>query len=189
VDRSTTKTELLELCSTIPSNGVNASEETKAEVRSIAKRLVETNPTAKPASSGADNGALDGLWELIYTDVQGQSSGKLGPFIGFVTQEVKVSRDLYKNNVELGPLKLALSAKWDVLNDASWKVIFIDLVVSLFNIQLLRKEFPTDGSRYGFWRMGYVDKDTRVLYTSSASKKGESVFVLTKICDDLPTIS
>ena len=112
----------MELCSTIPKNGVNSADEVKAEVREMVASLEGFNPTKKPASTDAKEGALDGLWELAFTTNEDSSAGKLGPFVGYVSQEVNVECGKYKNNVEFGPLKLCLTANWEVLGDAKWKV-------------------------------------------------------------------
>uniref|UniRef100_A0A7S0RLX8 Plastid lipid-associated protein/fibrillin conserved domain-containing protein n=1 Tax=Pyramimonas obovata TaxID=1411642 RepID=A0A7S0RLX8_9CHLO len=182
------KQELLDLCEAIPNNGVNSDDELKEEVLEMVASLEDFNPNKKPASRDAKRGALDGLWELAFTTNDGSSAGKLGPFVGYVTQEVNVGGEKYKNNVEFGPLKLCLTANWEVLGDTKWKVVFEDVVISLFNIQLTRKEFPPD--RFGIWRMTYADDDVRVLWTSSPNSETgkESLFVLTKVTDELPTL-
>ena len=64
-----------------------------------------------------------GTWDLIYTTTPGASGGKLGPFIGEVTQEVDIAEGLYINYVRVGPLTGELEAKWEVTNDTQWKVM------------------------------------------------------------------
>ncbi len=63
-----------------------------------------------------------GTWDLIFTTTPGASGGKLGPFIGTVTQEVDIAEGLYVNYVRVGPLTGELEATWEVVNNAQWKV-------------------------------------------------------------------
>jgi len=193
-DRARAKERLLSLCASLPGVGVYASDEQRQAAVAAAEALEKyDSPFDKPASTDAVNGALDGTWALEFTTTKESSAGKIGPFLGTVTQEVKVSEDLYTNNVRFGPLSLTLGANWNVLDDQNWRVNFVDIVVKLFGLELKRIAFPPE--RGGFWRMTYTDNDLRVLWTlpgesgqfDKDGKKGSidgrqaSVFVLKKI--------
>ncbi|KAK3272466.1 hypothetical protein CYMTET_19239 [Cymbomonas tetramitiformis] len=192
---SEVKQKVVKLCKDAPGNGVDASSEMRVQIAEALMPLEKQNPTAKPASE--DAAALDGIWRLEYTTTQGNSAGKLGPFVGEVTQEVDISGKKYVNCVRLGTfLSLVLSADWKVLNDVTWKVIFKTLQVKMFGFVLKEIEFPPSAT--GLWRMSYVDSDLRILWTRGSTPKksegteagdevelnsGESVFVLRKVAE------
>jgi len=108
-------------------------------------------------------------WNLLYTDSGGNSSGKLGPFVGAVTQafEPELGSGRYKNVVDLGPLTLELAATCSAMDDRTIKVVFDDLAVILFGVELLRKPFPP--GRAGTWRMALQGEELRVLYTNQGN--------------------
>jgi len=108
-------------------------------------------------------------WTLLYTDSGGNSSGKLGPFVGAVTQafEPEPGSGRYKNVVDLGPLTLELKATCSAMDDRTIKVVFDDLAVILFGVELLRKPFPP--GRAGTWRMALQGEELRVLYTNQGN--------------------
>ncbi|CAE8621413.1 unnamed protein product [Polarella glacialis] len=61
---------------------------------------------------------LKGVWELLYSTAPGGSNGKVGPFIGSVTQTF-VDDLRFVNAVELfGALKVSLEAEREVLDDS-----------------------------------------------------------------------
>ena len=108
-------------------------------------------------------------WTLLYTDSGGNSSGKLGPFVGAVTQafDSEPGSGRYKNVVDLGPLTLELRATCSATDDRTIKVVFDDLAVILFGVELLRKPFPP--GRAGTWRMALQGEELRVLYTNQGN--------------------
>lgn len=101
-----------------PPNGIDASPEQRADINGKLKTLCELNPTKEPAYAllRPPFNFFDGTWQLVYTDTKGGSSGKVGPFVGRVTQTFEGIRDLdqmgfsrrgiFLNAVEIGPLKV-----------------------------------------------------------------------------------
>lgn len=152
------RAELLALCTAAPPNGVGASAEEAAGVEAAAAAL-STFCSAEPARQD-----LSGVWELVYTATAGGSSGKVGPFVGKVTQEM-VDDTAFVNAVELfgGALRVALRAEREVLDAERIRVTFKEMVFSLFGMEVLRK--PTGGA--GVWRQRYVDEGLRVMDTPS----------------------
>mmetsp|Transcript_24670 Transcript_24670/g.77891 ORF Transcript_24670/g.77891 Transcript_24670/m.77891 type:complete len:194 (-) Transcript_24670:430-1011(-) len=63
-------------------NGLDLSAEAKKGVEGLIAELEAINPTPNPAR--VDLGGTK--WELVYSSTAGASGGKLGPFIGQVTQ-------------------------------------------------------------------------------------------------------
>eukprot|EP00238_Polyblepharides_amylifera_P013438 CAMPEP_0196584598 /NCGR_PEP_ID=MMETSP1081-20130531/47705_1 /TAXON_ID=36882 /ORGANISM="Pyramimonas amylifera, Strain CCMP720" /LENGTH=115 /DNA_ID=CAMNT_0041905859 /DNA_START=220 /DNA_END=564 /DNA_ORIENTATION=+ len=114
------KQKMLSLCEEVTGNGVTASEDLCSRICSAVDELDMLNPTVDPASMGAQAGALDGTWGLAFTTNKETSAGKIGPFVGTVTQEVQVGIGKYVNRVSLGPVSLALTAHWEVLDGENW---------------------------------------------------------------------
>jgi len=86
-------------------NGTDLTEEDRSEVESILSVIESLCPTDNCAEVHVD-GTLAGTdWELIYTDSSGNSSGKIGPFVGKVKQVFKPANGgcpgTYTNVVEL----------------------------------------------------------------------------------------
>eukprot|EP00899_Mesostigma_viride_P007410 jgi/Mesvir1/16670/Mv15072-RA.1 len=163
------KDALLELCKKAPGNGIYASPELRAAIEQSAIDFVcdTSSPSPlRPATEAANAGVLDGFWDLQFTNTMGTSAGKLGPFVGKVTQEVDVRKThKYWNYLDFGPfIRLALRADWSVVDDERWKVIFEFITVNIAGKQLFKKDFGPDAG--GLWWMGYADKDMRILWAT-----------------------
>ncbi|CAM9457405.1 unnamed protein product [Ectocarpus sp. 13 AM-2016] len=70
--------ELRRLCATKSEAG------REARIQEVAKELNALNPTKDPARSPL----LAGRWRMLYSTVPGPSSGRLGPFVGDVFQDI-----------------------------------------------------------------------------------------------------
>jgi len=156
------KRELLAACKDTPKNGVGATQAQQDNVWAAALTL-QNECLAQPARK-----PLLGVWELAYSTNEGGSSGKLGPFVGDVTQTFLDDRR-FINAVELGPLRVALEAEREVVDDTRIRVSFREMAFSLLGMELFRK--PAKGK--GVWEQCYVDSNLRVMKTPS-------VFVLRK---------
>jgi hypothetical protein len=155
-------------------NGVKASKETRVAMAELVAQLERANPTKKLTSSTL----IDGDWKLLFTTNDGSSAGKVGPFMGTVTQEVDLSSSYYDNVVTLGPLRGRLSATWNVESSTVWTVEFQTLVLSLFNVPIKSQKL----SAVGTWRMTFLDDDMRVLYAQGGKNvKKENMYVLTRM--------
>jgi hypothetical protein len=87
----------------------------------------------------------------LYTNTTGGSSGKLGPFVGDVTQTFEGIRDLdamgfsrrgvFTNAAQFGPLRTALRARCEAKTERRLSIVFEELAVSLFGFELQRKPF------------------------------------------------
>ena len=158
-------------------NGTDLDEHAEAKVKAIVRELSARDDSA-PDPNTIDLAGTN--WDLLYSDSAGNSSGKLGPFVGRVTQRFSDERGSgkYENVVRLGPLTLSLAAvaapveKSDEKNE-SLRVTFVDLAVDVFGKRALNKPFPP--GRAGTWRMAYASDAIRVLYTNQGN-----VFVLTR---------
>eukprot|EP00617_Octactis_speculum_P002185 CAMPEP_0185773716 /NCGR_PEP_ID=MMETSP1174-20130828/74745_1 /TAXON_ID=35687 /ORGANISM="Dictyocha speculum, Strain CCMP1381" /LENGTH=179 /DNA_ID=CAMNT_0028460511 /DNA_START=173 /DNA_END=712 /DNA_ORIENTATION=- len=163
VDVQSIKTKLLALTEN-SNNGVDASDELRQTVEMVATDL-EQFCSPKPARM-----ELTGVYDLLYCTAPGGSNGKVGPFVGAVTQTF-VDETRFINGVGfLGDVvKICLHADRKVLDDVRIKVTFREMSLSILGLELLRKEI----SGSGVWVQRYVDEGLRVMNTPS-------VFVLKK---------
>jgi hypothetical protein len=158
-------------------NGTDLTEEDRSEVESILSVIESLCPTDNRAEVHVD-GTLAGTdWELIYTDSAGNSSGKLGPFVGKVKQVFKPADGgglgTYTNVVELfgGVFTVKLDAVAEVVGKDEagdkLKVTFVDTSVWVLGAELFRKPFPE--GRSGTWVMKHVSETLRVLRTNQGN--------------------
>lgn len=80
------KQELFQQINLAKPNGLKATPEIKQTLNKIVKDVEKMNPTSKPAYSEL----MNGFWRLQYSDFfpPSTSSGKLGPFVGDVFQDL-----------------------------------------------------------------------------------------------------
>jgi len=156
------------------SNGLAASPEKVARIEELARALEQNCPVRAPA----DSPLSDGEWMLVYTTNKGDSAGKVGPFVGKVTQVIMLEDERYFNIVEVGPLRAELEATWIVRGAKNWTVIFKTLAVKLFGMQLLQSEFDVENAR-GDWIISYVDEDFRII--RATGREGvTNIYILVK---------
>ena len=165
-------------------NGVDLTDEDRSEVDSILAVIESLCPSNNRAKAHVDGTLAGTSWDLIYTDSVGNSSGKIGPFVGKVRQVFKPSGDpnggpgTYTNVVELfgGLLAIKLDAAAEVTgrgggvgSDASdaLKVTFVDTPVWVLGAEVFRRPFPE--GRSGTWVMKHVSDELRVLRTNQGN--------------------
>jgi PAP_fibrillin len=152
-------------------NGTDRSASQREALSALVERLAAANPTREPAKVDLRNSD----WELVYTDSSGNSSGKLGPLTGKVSQVFDGDAG-YANVVALGPLEVRLEASYTVKSGKALVVQFESIGVSLAGIRLLSKPFPSPKPR-GNWNMLFSDFDTRVILVPETG----NVFVLRRV--------
>ncbi|GMI42918.1 hypothetical protein TeGR_g12450 [Tetraparma gracilis] len=160
------------LLSAVPSpSGSKLPADIQAALAAKVDALVST---ASAPPSTADE--LTGTHRLVYSTAPGPSSGSLGPFVGSVTQTF-VDEVRFVNRVELGPLKLELSARRTAIDGKRYRVSFDDLSVSCFSLPLLAKTVGGEG----VWELRFVEacegsggRKVRVMSTPS-------IFVLEEV--------
>mmetsp|Transcript_49677 Transcript_49677/g.112811 ORF Transcript_49677/g.112811 Transcript_49677/m.112811 type:complete len:213 (+) Transcript_49677:102-740(+) len=139
-------------------NGVGAPGDVKAEIELAATKL---EAACLPGPARRD---LSGVYELIYSTAPGGSNGKVGPFVGRVTQTF-VDEVRFINAVELfgGAVKISLFAERQVLDGKRIRVTFKETGAELFGVKVFNKEINGNG----VWVQRYVDEDLRVMNTPS----------------------
>lgn len=174
-NRDNLKSELIRIASGTE-NGLKASNDVKLKVNELVQSLEKLNPTSKITTSKL----LDGKWTLLYTTNEGSSAGKLGPFIGAVTQDIRFNDKFYENKVSLfnDIVVAALGATWDVAGPNLWTVKFLDIQFSLFGNAVSKKSLQ---GTVGTWRTTYLDENIRILYAIGGKNTvKENIYILTK---------
>jgi hypothetical protein len=145
--------ELLDMARRMGPVGVRNSLEDQELINDAALRLQQQQlglSNAVAAVSYTDVPLL-GVHELIYSAASGGSSGKIGPIHGKVMQTF-VNATTFINSVELGPLRIALTATRKIKNETSFVVKFQSTTVSLFNIPIIEKSVVGGG----IWNILYT---------------------------------
>ena len=130
--------------------GIDASEEDQARCESEASALSDK----APSNVAAARVPLMGTYDLLYSMAKGGSNGKVGPFVGKVSQIV-LDDKVFVNQVELfgGFVTVQLYAEREVLDDQRIRVSFVETVFRIYGAEVSRK--PTQGS--GVWTQLYVE--------------------------------
>jgi len=169
------KEELRSLCRGTQ-NGVKCSVEKREQISKLASMLQKSNKTKKLTSSPL----LDKSWSLLYTTNAGSSAGKIGPFVGSVEQDIRLSEKFYTNYVRIPFFTAFLTATWDNLSNSVWRVNFQTIAVEIFGIKVVEKPLKASG----IWRMTYLDEDLRILFAAGQDlSKGpviENIYILGK---------
>mmetsp|Transcript_9415 Transcript_9415/g.28406 ORF Transcript_9415/g.28406 Transcript_9415/m.28406 type:complete len:235 (-) Transcript_9415:2287-2991(-) len=173
------KNQMIRLCGLARLNGVAADEGLREQIRQSVVELEQRADLSKVKPATDDSYLLDGDWTLIYTSSKDTSSGKVGPLVGHVMQKLDLADGKFFNECFLGPALFRLEARWNVLDDKRFKVLFDNVKIFVFGRQVAFKPFRDGAS--GIWRMGYTDDSIRVLWTKRSEKdKRESLFILRK---------
>mmetsp|Transcript_54330 Transcript_54330/g.140319 ORF Transcript_54330/g.140319 Transcript_54330/m.140319 type:complete len:233 (-) Transcript_54330:435-1133(-) len=130
--------------------GVDAEPEAQARCEEEAAALSATATN----SIAAARVPLAGTYELLYSMAKGGSNGKVGPFIGKVSQII-LDEKAFINQVELfgGFLTIQLHAEREILDDDRIRVSFVETCFSIYGAALPRQ--PTTGQ--GVWKQRYVE--------------------------------
>mmetsp|Transcript_30872 Transcript_30872/g.46871 ORF Transcript_30872/g.46871 Transcript_30872/m.46871 type:complete len:227 (-) Transcript_30872:222-902(-) len=141
--------DMLEVVSQVGQVGSLVSDEEQDRVVNAASQAFSLSDS-KPARA-----SLSGEHRLLYSAAPGASSGKLGPFVGKVTQFFEDDKTFY-NRVNFGPLRISLKASREVKNDSTIKVSFLETKVTLFGQKLVEKQVGGGG----IWKVKFVGRIT-----------------------------
>lgn len=150
--------------------GILASDEEQAAVEATAAALAGTSDEAAQARV-----PLGGTYDLLYSAAKGGSNGKVGPFVGTVSQII-VDEKAFINQVQLfgGLLTVRLRAEREILDDERIRVSFVETVFQLFGRDVKRS--PTKGQ--GVWEQVYVEGNGPDGTASLRVMRTPSLFVL-----------
>lgn len=176
------KSALFEIMSRCQPNGINAVSSVRREISSIVEELEGRNPTERPALSDR----MSGFWRMHYTDFSppATSSGKLGPFIGEVYQDLYPTNQTSSSGVienilriTFPPIVGALVAKQRIVADDTWSIEFQRLSNKIADfIQLPIGTFPP-GSQIRLWQITYLDDDLRIMRAGRLPLRCDESFI------------
>lgn len=176
--REFTLQSLIAECEATQPNGLKASTVQRETISALVNALEKFNVTPRPARSAQQ----EGLWTLLYTDLPpAESSGKIGPFIGAVTQNLEPSRNRIENilTVKSVGIRGVLSAKQSVVDDFTWLITFDRLSVSIFGIKLVDRPFPRQEIRT--WRTVFLSDSLRIIRAKRLESGDEGfLFILAR---------
>jgi hypothetical protein len=116
-----------------PRNGIDTPSELEAEILETLRQLEPLNPTPKPVRNTE---LMNGFWKMRWTNFSpaAPSSGKLGPFVGDVYQDIVIP-DNASNilKVAFPSLAGALKASIGVENDSTVSITFISVANKLLD--------------------------------------------------------
>ena len=141
-------TPLLDAISVAGVVGVDAPEEAQARCEEAAAELSSSGPAS------AARVPLAGTYDLLYSMAKGGSNGKVGPFVGRVSQII-LDDKAFINQVELfgGFVTIQLHAEREVLDDDRIRVSFVETAFHIYGAAFPRK--ATAGQ--GVWKQLYVE--------------------------------
>jgi hypothetical protein len=200
-----------------PKNGIDTPFSLEQDIQQVCHQLADINPNPKPccvtlpkssttqndggplswtsSSSSSSSLLLNGFWYMLWTNYSpaGPSSGKLGPFVGNVYQELilvtddestaantttastahtnsAVARNIFR--LDFPPIMGELMASPRVYNDTTVAITFEKVgtkVAGLFPLGPNIQFKPNKEVR--LWDHIYVDDQYRILYASNAATK------------------
>ena len=93
------KVRLYEELGAVAPNGLSAGPAEQRRIADLVAQIEALNPTPKPSRSPL----MAGFWRMLYTDMEpAPSSGKLGPFVGDVFQDLQPEKDRIVNLLKVG---------------------------------------------------------------------------------------
>ncbi len=123
------KSRLIANINNAPKNGVNCPNDLKFEITELVDQMERRNPTKNPACSLL----MKGNWKMLYTDFSppAPSSGKLGPFIGDVYQDLTdgiLTQTKLVNGIrqEEGSIRNILKVAFPPISGVIYSLIFIE---------------------------------------------------------------
>lgn len=82
-------------------NGLTATPDDQRKIAEMVTAVERENPTSAPAHSPL----MAGFWRMLYTDMEpAPSSGKLGPFVGEVYQDLRPTDGLIVNLLKVNSI-------------------------------------------------------------------------------------
>lgn len=178
---------LRDLIAQAPKNGIGTPDHLERQILGACRKLEEIAPYRSPTRTP---GLLDGFWHMLWTNYgpPGPSCGKLGPFVGDVYQDLRLTRPddrAAAGVVALPPrrgearniFKLAfppvaaelLLGEPAVVDDTTVAVTFRAVGARLAGRVPLGPDVEFEpGGEVRLWDHAYVDSTYRILYARDA---------------------
>ena len=148
-----------------PKNGIDTPPTLEKEIILLCERLEKCNPTPRPIRNTKK---MNGFWKMLWTNFYpvAPSSGKLGPFVGDVYQDVDFSgkaRNILR--IDFPPIVGELVASPSIVNDSTMAITFESVGNKLAGVLPLGPKIQFEPNKeVRLWEHVYVDDDIRILY-------------------------
>lgn len=153
-----------------PKNGIGTSAPLAADIESVCETLEALTPISRPTE---DPSILTGFWKMRWTNFfpVAPSSGKLGPFVGDVFQDIDLIGNRHgkaKNILRIAPFPPivgALIATPSIVDDTTAAITFEQVSNQFAGVLPLGPKIQFEaGKEVRLWEHIYVDQDYRILY-------------------------
>lgn len=152
-----------------PVGVLKASEEDREKLLRECRKL---KPLSDPEPARIP---LQGTYHLVYSAHPGPPSGRLGPtpFYGKVAQTFPGKDNVYVNTCKVGPLSIAIRAKWAIKDGETNVVSFNKSMINLFGKTVVQKDIDLSGGEWKYLFLGDIvdvdgtSKKIRIMETPS----------------------
>jgi PAP_fibrillin len=163
-----------------PKNGIDTPLDVAIQIKTICESLEAITPNPTPTRNTE---LLNGFWYMLWTNYSpaGPSSGKLGPFVGDVYQELQledddatsIARNIFRLDFPI-PIMGALSAVPSIHDDTTVAIAFEKVGTKLAGSLPFGPNIEFEKNKeIRLWDHIYVDEEYRILYAKNASVKDE----------------
>jgi hypothetical protein len=157
--------ELNDLIAQAPKNGIDTPADLEAEIVRVCQKLELANPTKAPAKSEL----MNGFWRLLWTNFApaAPSSGKLGPLVGNVYQDLDFNAPFARNilKIDFPPIAGELFANPRIVNDSTVAITFVSVGNKLAGVVPFGPKIKfEEGKEVRLWEHIYLDDDYRILH-------------------------
>ena len=179
--------QLEDLISEAPKNGIDTPKDLERQIVSLCEELEPLNPTKAPVRNLEK---MNGFWRMRWTNFApaAPSSGKLGPFVGDVYQDIDLDTPAARNilKVDFPPVAGELFANPEIVSDSTVAITFVSVGNKLAGMLPVgpKIEFET-GKEVRLWEHIYLDDEYRILFARRKEDTDNRGFVyVMKRADD-----
>lgn len=149
-----------------PRNGIDTPVALEEDIVALCEQLEKCNPTPRPVRNSAK---MNGFWKMLWTNFSpvAPSSGKLGPFVGDVYQDVDFGGGKARNilRINFPPIAGELVASPSILNDSTMAIAFESVGNKLAGIIPFGPKIQFEPNKeVRLWEHVYLDDEYRILY-------------------------
>lgn len=170
-----------------PKNGLDTPKDLEEQILDVCSQLEKQNPTKAPVKNSK---MMTGFWRMEWTNFApaAPSSGKLGPFVGDVFQDVDLSENQKARNilrVNFPPICGELTASTDVVNDSTLAITFQTVGNKIGGVIPLGPKIDFKGREVRLWEHVFLDDEYRILYARRQEEEESRGFLyVMKRADD-----
>ena len=171
-----------------PKNGIDTPKDLEQRIVRVCSDLEFINPTKSPVNSDL----INGFWRMLWTNFApaAPSSGKLGPLVGTVYQNLNLPAGEARNilKVDFPPIAGELFATPQIVNDSTVAITFMTVGNKIFGSVPLGPKIEFEkGKEVRLWEHIYLDSAYRILYARRANEPSESrgfIFIMKRAEDE-----